>query len=213
MSNQTDNIECIPRPLTVEDAAGLEASVIPSLWAPTQILETNVDFGIALDDLDTDADIWRINVIPPSAMPDYVFYPICFRASLFNTTSAAAFATLFQQAAIVSISSIFNNLFDRPHNYYSFVGGAPYTGFDSTGEFDIQSFNPPFEGFPPRMPLAETDAPINDALGSLQVTCTTFDITVGSNTTMHVDARYLAFPRSVLKSAGFYVPRLWFKPA
>ncbi len=201
-----------PRPLTTLDASGLKASIIPSLWSPDQILETDFNVGVPMTGLTLDGELWRISMIPPSAMPHYVFYPIAMRATLFNTDDDIGFPALFELPGLVSIQGIFEGGVDTPWNFYNFAFDAAFSAFDPTGPYAIQSMVSPFEGFPPKLPVAETGAPVNDALGALMLQVQTFNAVAAANTTLHIDARWLAFPRTALKSAGFYVPRQYFRP-
>lgn len=213
MADKSSNVDVIPRPLTVGDAAGLEASVNPALWAPALILETDFNDAIpATGGLAADGDVWRISLIPPSAMPNYVFYPIALRATLVDTDSVAAFDALFDTTGMATNEGVFEDGAEAPWNYYEFTLSAAFQGFDATGDIKVQTMAMPFPGFPPKLPVAETGSPINDALGAIMLRIQTFDATAILNTTLHVDGRWLAFPRTALRSAGFYVPRLYFRP-
>ncbi len=212
MANTSVNLDAFPRPLTVADAAGLEASVKPQLWAPSLIMETNFATPSTFGGLAADADILRLNVIPTSAMPNYVFYPIAMRYTFINTGPDSTFGAFWEIGAAVAIEGIFDDGQDEPWKYYSFDLDGAFRGFHAGGEFFMQSGTPEFKGFPPKLPLADSSGPVENALGSALFTVKTFDATALSNMSLHVDARWLAFPRPVLKSAGFYQPRLWFKP-
>jgi hypothetical protein len=45
------------------------------------------------------------------------------------------------------------------------------------------------------------------------LTVKTWDATAAAQASIRIDARWLAFPRPITRSAGFYTPRLFFKPA
>lgn len=210
MADNNESIEVTPRPLTVSDAAGLTASIIPQMWAPTQILETDFSEGLDMLTLAADGDVWLIRIIPPSAMPSYVFYPIALKATLVNADADALFDTLFELQGMAAIQSIFEDGVDTPWTYSSFTLDPPFRGFDVTGTFKLQSMEANFRGFPPKLPVSETVGPTENALGALMLTVQTFDAATASSTTLHIDGRWLAFPRQVVKSAGFYQPRLWF---
>ncbi len=213
MADKSSVIIAKPRPLTVADAAGLEASIVPSLWAPGQILETDFNEPLAaVGGLAADGDVWRITIQPPSAMPTYVFYPIALRGTLVDTNATAQFDALFEDVGMASNEGVFEDLNEAPQNYYEFSLDASFQGFDNTGDFKIRTMAMPFPGFPPKLPLAETGAPVEDALGAIMLRVGTFSAVGIVDTSLHLDARWLAFPRSVLKSAGFYVPRLYFRP-
>lgn len=154
-----------------------------------------------------------IRLIPPSAMPNFVFYPIAMRATLHNTDADAGMDDLFELAAMVAIEGVADQPLgiDTPWAFYSFDMDAVFSGVDASGDFKLQSAAPAFKGFPPK-PTIATGGPTNRALGALMLVIKTFDATAAGNTFLHVDARWLAFPRPAVKSSGFYLPRLWFKP-
>ncbi len=212
MADKSSVLILAPRPLTVTDAAGLEASITPKLWAPVQILESDFNSPIAaVGDLAADGDVWRITIQTPSAMPGWVFYPIALRATLVDTNATTAFDLLFEDRGMASNEGVFEDAAESPQNYYEFTLGTVFQGFDFTGDFKLRTIAMPFPGFPPKLPLSETGAPINDALGAIMLRVGTFSAVGIVDTSLHVDARWLAFPRTALKSAGFYVPRLYFR--
>ncbi len=213
MADKSSVLIATPRPLTVADAAGLEASVIPTLWSPSQILETDFNTPLpAVGDLSADGDVWRITIQTPSAMPTYVFYPIALRGTLVDSNSTSQFDALFEDTGMASNEGVFEDGEETPHNYFEFTIAAAFQGFDFTGDFKLRTMTMPFPGFPPKLPLSETGAPINDALGALMLRVGTFSAVGIVDTSLHIDARWLAFPRSALKSSGFYLPRLYFRP-
>ncbi len=200
-----------PRPLTVADAAGLLASITPSFWSPSQLLETDFNTPIAaVGGLAADGDVWRITLETPSAMPGWVFYPIALRATLVDTNSTSQFDTLFENIGMASNEGVFEDGSESPQNYFEFTVDPTFQGFDAGGDFKIRTMAMPFPGFPPKLPLSETGAPINDALGAIMLRVGTFSAVGIVDTSLHVDGRWLAFPRTALKSGGFYVPRLFF---
>ncbi len=212
MADKSSVLLTTPRPLTVADAAGLTASVVPALWAPTQILETDLNTPLAaVGGLAADGDVWRITIETPSAMPSWVFYPIAMRATLVDTNSTAAFDALFEDTGMASNEGVFEDGAESPQNYFECTLGPVFQGFDFTGDFKIRTIPMPFPGFPPKLPLSETGAPINDALGAIMLRVGTFSAVGIVDTSLHVDARWLAFPRTALKSSGFYMPRLYFR--
>ncbi len=210
MANLDSQIDLKARPLAVTDAGGLAASVLPRLWAPSQILETDFNAGIPMTGLALNGELWRIALVPASAMPDLVFYPIGLRATLFNTDSDIGFPALFELEGLASIEGIFEESVDAPWNYFRFNLDATFEGFDVTGPWEIQTMTIPFPTYPPKLPLADTGGPINTALGALILKVKTFNAVAAVNTTLHVDGRFLAFPRGALQNSGFYVPRLYF---
>ncbi len=185
---------------------------MPKGWAPSQILETDFNTPIAaVGTLAADGDVWRITLQTPSAMPGWVFYPIALRATLVDTNSTTAFDALFEDVGMASNEGVFEDGAESPQNYFEFTLGPVFQGFDFTGDFKIRTMPMPFPGFPPKLPLSETGAPINDALGAIMLRVATFSAVGIVDTPLHVDGRWLAFPRTALKSAGFYVPRMFFR--
>ncbi len=178
-----------------------------TLWEPAKLLETTIGSGLSVSgsSLAANGDIWEVLLAPPSAMPDYIFYPIALTATLFSAPHDVAFASFWNTACGVAINPSYQKSFVWDH----FVAEPPMVGY-STTEFNYQSLNPPFHGHPIRPAAADGATVTINALGGFQLTIDTWDAGVAATTTLFIDARWLAFPRAVARSSGFYVPRLYF---
>jgi hypothetical protein len=212
MADASTGFLAYPRPLTSSDAAGLLADTMPrQLWEPAQLLETQWEVGTAgasvPGPIGAANDIWLVRIQPPSAMPGYVFYPICLRACLINDALDAGFAgPLFNSLAAYTL--------DPPRQrhwvWQRFTGSTPRTGYDGAGQYYFQDYAPTFRGYPPRpMSLSSSSVSAN-ALAGFQFAVQVWNAPAAANTELHIEARFLAFPQSALRSAGFYVPRLYF---
>ncbi len=210
MADETSQALLLPRPLTASDAAGLEADIVPrALWEAALLLERN--FSIAIESagtLTTAGDNWRILLSPPSPMPNYVFYPIALRATI-TMPNAVAADTMWEPLALFSVDA-------RGDNFFSWdavtLSGARQA-FSGAGVVRIQNLNPVFHAFPPVPGTANNAALIDNALAAIGIQVDTFDQATLDGTDVHIDCRFLGFPESVVRSAGFYSPRQFFKVA
>jgi len=213
VGNSTTILVLKLRPLQVSDAAGLEASILPKdLWQPTQIAESNFQAQslISGTSLSADGDIWRILFSPPSATPDTVWYPIGLKISIMSGSASivvADFDALFELSALFAIE----NPFENRGSWHDFTLFAPTVGYDGT-EFVLYTGAPAFSAYPPRLSTALSSVPAEDALGGVQLTVKTWNGTAAALSFVHVDVRYLGYPRPSLLSGGLYTPRTFFKP-
>jgi hypothetical protein len=198
------------RSLITADAGGLEADVVPeSMWQPTQIMETDFDNPIEVSStsLSADGDSWELIFAPPSKTPDVMWYPIAMRAVLHNNI-AGTFVPFFGEAAGFSINQPYGR--DWAWDYVDFDPVA--LGFNGTGEFYYRALNPRWHAFPPIPSICESDTTAENSVGGFQLTIGTWDATAAAGTALHVDARWLGFPRPAIRSGGFYAPRMFFNP-
>lgn len=210
MSNTTTEIELLPRPLVAADKAGLLADLVPrEFWEPTFLLETRPDeeFPASATTLAAAPDHWRLLVHPPSAMRDLVFYPLALSATFVDFPQDAGFATFWEIGGGVAISPPAL----RNHAWYPFDLEVSRDGFNTIGAFNYQAGLPSFRGFPIRPVRATGANPTDNALGGFIFRVKTFDATTKSQMHVVIDGRWLGFPQSVLRSAGFYLPGLYFK--
>jgi len=207
VGNATTLVVLNPRALVSGDAAGLLASIDAStLFQPSMLLETDFTTAIALSGtISGDADIWRVLFAPPSKIPNTVFYPIAFRMTMVSTK--AAFTALWALPALFSV----DKETDGSHVYDDFTMGPYGIVFDGSGEVQFLSGNPVFHAYPTRPLSTVSDVIAENAVGALNLTIATFDATAAGDMALHVDARWLGFPRPVVRNAGFYTPRLFFK--
>jgi hypothetical protein len=200
------------RPLTTGDAGALQADILPaSFWQPTMLLERNMEDAIDLASagLGAAGDIWRVILSPPSAIDNVIFYPIAFRFTLKarGATPPAGFPALFETAASFCVEGPTN------YNWDTVTLDAAQSLFDSPSTiYWNQNGNPRWHAFPPKPILADSTSVASNAVGGIQLTIDTWDATAAALVDLHVDARWLGFPRPVERSAGFYTPRMYFNP-
>lgn len=207
------------KPLTTLDAAGLTAAIDPRLgWQPALLIETN--YGVAetqaISGLAAAADMLLCYVTTPSPMLGYVFYPLRLRVSVYMGVENLALKSFFEAAYIANNGSLVDPSdpsVDAPWAYTTHTALPAEFGFNSGGGFTVQSFTPSFSGhFPPKLKTQEDVGAVGRALGSILLTVDTYDATVAGNAGAAMDGAWLAFPESVLNSAGFYGPRAFFNP-
>lgn len=205
MADETSQAILIPRPLISADAAALTADIIPrTFWEATFVLQR--DFSIAIESagtLSADDDIWTILLSPPSPMPNYVFYPIAMRAVLKMTRFSLGTYLLWKDEACFSVDM-------RGNTEYTFDAVDLAAQRDTDG-FTLQQINPDFHAYPPVPGIARETAIADNALAGFALQIKTFDQTAMDATDLHIDCRFLAFPEAVTRSAGFYLPRQYFK--
>jgi len=150
-------------------------------------------------------DVWRIMLAAPSAMPDYTFYPIALTASFAGMAINSSF---WDQDALYSvIAPVGPN--PLVHAWRSFRLDNIRRVFNGGVTVGYQTAAPVFQSFPPS-PVSAIETAIS-AIGGLQFIVGTFGAGDKAAINLSIDARWLAFPVSVTRNAGFYVPRLFFK--
>ncbi len=215
MANVTDIVLARPTPLVTADAAGLEADILPrGFFQPNFVLRTDFTVGLT-PALAAAGDRWRVLVAPPGSMPDHTFYIVALTCRFIGVSGEDQFLdTFWSKNAAYCISSPFDTNGARNWVWDAFTLNGTVSIFDGTNLFSFQSGNPPFNGFPPSPVIADAPAPvtsIDNALAGFNFVVGTFDAADQADMRLHVDARFLAFPRSALRSAGFYSPRMTFK--
>ena len=207
MSNSTSVALLAPRPLRSSDAAALRADIVPrAFWEPSFLLERDFSDDIAgsATGLTTTDDVWEIVLSPPSDMPNYIFYLIAMRAVVHSGGGVAAdFDAFFDTAAGFSIG---------PEVAADFAWDAvDMSSMRSIIGGNFKAVNPIFHGFPATPVSARTGAVGTNALGGFAFTVGTFNAAALAALVVNIDARWLAFPEAVVRSAGFYNPRMFFK--
>lgn len=196
-------------PLTTTDAAGLEANIQSSLsFQPNFVLRSDPNelIDLSAGDLTTTGDVLVIQIAAPSAMPAYTFYPIALTASFVGEVAGTGF---WETAALYSIVAPVGTI-PLVHAWRSFDMDAVRVVNDSLGTTSgFQSAAPVFQSFPPS-PVAAIETIIS-SLGGFQFTVDTFDAADKAAIKISVDARWLVFPRSAVRNAGFYQQRMFFK--
>ncbi len=206
MANSTSTIFLDTTPLTTSDASGLTATIISqALWQPSFVLRSDPSdllpaSGTALA---AAGDHWRIMIAAPSAMPDFSFYPIALTASFVGLNvafwNADALYTIVPPVGVAPLQ----------HAWRSFSLDARREVFNGAVSANIQTAAPDFQGYPPS-PVAAVETGIS-AIGGLSFVVGTFQAAEKADINLSVDARWLAFPRSAVRNAGFYMPRLFYK--
>lgn len=210
MANATTLVPLLSRPLVASDQAGLLADLVPKLfWEPTVLLESNPDqeFDLSLTALAASPDHLRVLIHPPSNLANLVFYPVAFTLHFVNSPQDAGFSSFWETGGLCCITPPS----DRHHAWYPFDLTSSRDGYHPTANYNVQAALPPFEGFPIRPVRATQSTDLGNALGGFDFRVKTFDGTTKTNTHFVVDARWLGFPQAVARSAGFYLPRLWYK--
>jgi len=206
VADETSQAILVPRPLISADAAALTADIIPrTFWEATFVLQRDFSLGIqSAGTLSADNDVWTILLSPPSAMPNYVFYPIAMRAVLKgDKASIFALSLLWQDEACFSVDM-------RGDTQYAF-DSVDLSAHRSTDDFVLQQINPDFHAYPPEPGVARETTIADNALAGFALQIGTFNTTAMDTTRLHIDCRFLAFPEAVTRSAGFYLPRQYFK--
>jgi|SaaInl4_135m_RNA_FD_contig_21_297283_length_1318_multi_8_in_0_out_0_3 hypothetical protein len=212
MSDATSIQLLRPRPLLTADAAALLADVAPqAAWQPTHVLEIPTDTtssSVSGTSLASAGDVWRILLAPPSAMANSVFYPVALRAT-FLCGDVVGFDDFFELTAGFAIEKPEA----RSWAWDTVDMKAPQVGYDGSSTFKWQNINPEFHAYPVTPATADGASTSANALGGFMLTVKTWDATAAAQASIRIDARWLAFPRPITRSAGFYTPRLFFKPA
>lgn len=195
--------------LVTEDAGGLTADIdAKPFWQPSLVVRTDPEELILGSSaaLTADGDVWRIMLALPAPMPDHTFYPIALTAAFVNT---AVPSTFFEPLALYSIVPPVG-VIPLQHAWRSFTMDLQRTVFNGGTNVGIQTSAPDFQGFPPS-PVASAETGIA-AIGGLQFTVDTFSAGELAMLTLSIDARWLGFPRSIVRSAGFYANRMFIRP-
>lgn len=203
-----------PRPLLAVDAGGLLASVVPQgPWQPTFLLETQRGLGYTpgAAGLTATNDTWRFNIYTPGNMPDLCFLPVALRANFHGPSSSTT-----QLAAFFQSPGLYNINFNTEETWEQYCHDAvawegPLRWYDGTNPRAVMTLSAPMAGYPPAPGIAERTTPDANALAALCFRCDAWDGTVGTVCQVSIDARFLAFPRAAVNSAGFYMPRLSYK--
>lgn len=210
MANTQTAVPLTLRQLTSFDAAGLKADVTAqSVWQPTAILESDHTAFIALPaGITTAADIWRLEFQLPSVpTPAFAFYPIVCAAHLQDAGLDAGFVNFWEAQATYQLR-IAQNGSDRDWNQ-DYTLGTPTVIMEGGGaEINSQAATPPeLRGFP----FPTVNSPTDPAMGSFQFTVDTFDAGAAANMFAFVDVRWLVYPETAIRSAGFYAPQQWYR--
>ncbi len=207
MGNFTDTVFTEQQSLVTEDAAGLLAGILPhSTWQPSFLLRTDPSELVLLSgtSLAADGDVYRVMIAAPAFMPDYFFYPIALTCAFNGPNTlfwqANALYTIVPPVGVVPLRSAWRSFTMDP--VHAVFNGADLQAY--------QTAAPVFQGFPPSEVLAQETG--ISAIGGFQFRVATFVTAERDGQSMSIDARWLAFPRAVVRSAGFYTPRMYFKP-
>ncbi len=208
MSDDTETIFLDLSPLTTSNAAGLKSNVQskPS-FQPEAVLRTNPSTLISLSgtSLAAAGDVLRIMLAAPSAMRDSTFYPIGLTAAFVGEVTGTGF---WEANALYSIVAPVG-VVPLQHAWRSFSMDAIRTVFNGAVTVGFQSAAPTFQSFPPS-PVEAVETGIS-AIGGLQFVVSTFDAADLAAMTLSIDARWLVFPRTAVRNAGFYSQRMFFK--
>lgn len=210
MANTTTIVLLEPEPLITTDAAALTAAVFPRAeFQPSFILRTNPETAVNIP-IAANGDRWRVLLAPPSAMPDYSFYPIAMTTSFLGGTTQDFSGSFWNANGFFTIDPPIG----RDFVWKNMVLGTTLNIYNGTLTRTIQPSVPVFSGFPPA-PVTATDPDVilNNSIGGFQFIVSTFVEIERAAMRLYIDARWLAFPRSVTKNAAYYVPRLYFKVA
>lgn len=209
MANDTDIVFLEVQPLVTIDAGGLKDTVLSkSAFQPTMVLRTDPSVLLALSAtaLAAAGDTYRIMIATPSAMRDSVFYPISLNLSFAGEVAGTGF---WETLALYSIVAPVGPNPLR-HAWRSFDLDAIRTQFNGGTIVGYQTASPVFQGFPPSPVIAvETNV---SAIGGFQFVVATFAAADKAAITVSIDARWLVFPRSASRNAGFYTQRMSYIP-
>ncbi len=208
MANDTETIFLSAEPLTTTNAGGLLSDVVSSpAFQPSLVLRNNPSTLIALSGtlLSADGDVLRIMLAAPGAMPDVTFYPIGLSACFVGEVTGTGF---WESEALYSIVAPVG-VVPLQHAWRSHAMDPITSVFNGSAVEGFQSFSPVFTSFPPS-PVAAVETGIS-AIGGLQFVVSTFDAPDLAAMSLSIDARWLAFPRSAVRNAGFYAQRMFFK--
>ncbi len=209
MSSSTSTVFLDKVALTTTDAGGLLSDVIAKTeFQPNGVLRSDPSALIPLSgtSLSADGDIMRIMLAAPSRMPDTVFYPVGLTAAFTGEVTGTGF---FEAAALYSIVAPVG-VVPLQHAWRSFTMDTLRDVWNGAVKVGFQSAAPVFQSFPPS-PVEAVETGIS-AIGGLQFTVSTFDATDKAAMNLSIDARWLTFPRSAVRNAGWYSQRMFFKP-
>ncbi len=208
MADVTETIFLQASPLTTTNAAGLLSDVqASSEFQPNFVLRSDPSTLIVLSTtaLAADGDVLRVMLAAPSAMPDMTFYPIGLSAAFVGEVAGTGF---WESEALYTIVAPVGTV-PLQHAWRSVTMDALTTVFNGAVAVGFQSVSPVFTSFPPS-PVAAVETGIN-AIGGLQFIISTFAAADLAAMSLSIDARWLAFPRSATRNAGFYGQRMFFK--
>jgi len=196
------------RPLTAFAAGALTADIVPrSFWQGVLLLEHDFSFPIESGGaLTTAGDLWTILLRPPNEMAHYVFYPVALRATILLSDIAAS-VTLFENEASFSVDMRGQSNFAWDAVDLTAIRTVIAAGVEKAS----LNINPIFHGFPPDPGIARDVVNTNNSLAGINLKIDTFDATSMASVDLHIDCRFLAFPEAVVRSAGFYSARMFFK--
>ncbi len=208
MADDTDTVFLESFALMTTDAAGLLSDVqAKPEFQPNLVLRTDPSILLPLSatSLAADGDVWRIMLAAPSRMPDAVFYPIAMTCAFSGEVTGTGF---WEANALYSIVAPVG-VVPLQHAWRSFSLDTLRTVFNGATNVGYQTGSPVFQGFPPS-PVAAVETGIS-AIGGFQFTISTFDAPDLAAMNLSIDARWLVFPRSASRNAGFYAQRMFFK--
>lgn len=209
MANSTTVVTLIEQPLQNADAGALNVDTYsPDVWQPAVLLESpQTAATVAGSNLDSSGNRWQLLCAPKAPYPNYVFMCIAMRASVTMPSTTEA-DTFFKQDFCFSIEG---GCDDNVGLWQRATGETPFTFYDGSSLYRLQTFSPELRGYPPRPFRPTSDTVVENSLGGMEIQIDTWDATVGASATVTVDARFLGFPQAVVRSAGLYVPRLYAK--
>jgi len=209
MADTTTVILLESTPLLSSDAAGLAADILPkALWEPSFILQTRQPSSSAIP-INADGDIWRVLLASTTPMKAFVFYPLALTATFVGTLT---FPVFWETAASYSIDPPIKNTVPRNDVWKPVTMPAVKPIFDGSAVLFTQTCLPSFAGFPPRPVVNDQDVgTTNNSLAGFQFTTQTYDATIDAAMSLSIDARWLAFPRTVARNTGYWMPALFYK--
>ncbi len=208
MADATETIFLEASPLTTTDASGLTSDILSKLsFQPNYVLRSDPSVLVALSStvLSADNDVFRVMLAVPSSMPDVTFYPIALSVAFTGEVAGTGF---WDTPALYSIVAPVGTV-PLQHAWRSFDLDALRTVFNGGVTVGYQTGAPVFQSFPPS-PVAAVETAIS-AIGGFQFTISTFAAADLAAMNMSIDARWLTFPRSAVRNAGFYAQRMFFK--
>ncbi len=213
MANTTGVILLETVPLLSDDAAALTADILPKpFWEPAFILRTPLDVGGgSVPPLAADADIWTVLLASETNMDAFVFYPLALTAQFRSTTP---FPVFWELEASYAINPPYRDTVIDGSVWHPVQLSSPRQVWDGTNELTVQSAAPVMAGYPPNPVVSTGGASTTlNSIGGFSFVVQTWNTTIQAAMGLHIDARWLAFPRSVERSAGYWTPSRYFKGA